>query len=70
MIPWMINQAGSVKSSKHAQIDAIEATNTMLRPELELQPIREAISQRDLKNILHELVPDIEARLSHAVGET
>ena len=50
MIPWMINQPGTVKSGKHAQVDAMEATNTMLRPELELQPAREAIIQRDLKD--------------------
>ena len=69
MIPWMINQPESVLSGKHAQIDAMEATHTMLRPELVLQPAHEAVIQRDLKNHLNELVPDIQDEISRAVDE-
>ena len=69
LISWLLKQPEDVLSSKYAQIDAMEATHTMLRPEVVLQPVHEKIVQRDLKNHLNVLAPKIQDEISHAVDE-
>ena len=56
-------------NAKYAQIDAMEATHTMLRPEVVLQPKHEAIIRRELKIHLNELIPEIQDEIAHATGE-
>ena len=70
LIPWLINQPETVLSAKHAQIDAMEATHTMLRPAVVLQPTHEAIIRQDLKNHLNGLEPKIQDEIAHAMDET
>ena len=69
LIPWILDQSESHLSAKYAQIDAVDATHTMLRPELVLQPIHESIIRRDMKNHLSELAPGIHDEVEHAMAE-
>lgn len=61
----MISQPENVLSAKHTQLDAMEARLTMLKREVELQPVYESIIKRNLEIHLNELVLNIQDEIVH-----
>ncbi|KAL9039774.1 MAG: hypothetical protein Q9214_004739, partial [Letrouitia sp. 1 TL-2023] len=59
MIQWLLEQPEDTLSAKRAQVDAVEAPITMLKPEVALNPVHEEIVRRQLKVHLGALTENI-----------
>ena len=69
MIPWLVQQPERILSAKSAQVDAVQAALTMLRPEVALKPVHEEVMKKKLKTHLGSLTEAIMDEIECAVNE-
>ena len=68
-IPWLVRQPEILLSAKWAQIDAVEATTTMLRSTVASNPVHEEIIKRELKLHLDSLIPEMMDEIQSAMDQ-